>query len=379
MKRPNRFALPAILTILLMLSATPNSPSSAEPVTSTASTLQNGADVSWLPEIERGGSKFYDARGRKIDPLVLMKQSGLKVARVRLWVQPPDGRSSINEVLALAKRIKKAGLAFALDFHYSDWWADPGSQTTPISWQGLNQSELEQKINEYTSETLARFAQQQTSPQWVQVGNEIANGMLWPTAKLNTWSNEEFKRLVGLLNSASSAVRASSGKPKVMIHLETGGDSAKTKSWLTMALANGLTAPDAIGLSYYSQWGGPLSNLEKSISVVTDEFNLNVAIAETAYPNTRTSPTKQVLDSTKAPLPGFSISPSGQAAYATKSCAVLRAKAGSKSIGVWWWEGFSPNKAKLQDELGPSYISSSSLVTMAGRANAAMLALGKCK
>jgi arabinogalactan endo-1,4-beta-galactosidase len=362
-----------------MLSATPNSPSSAEPVTSTAPTLQNGADVSWLPEIERAGSKFYDAKGRKIDPLVLMKQSGLKVARVRLWVQPPDGRSSINEVLALAKRIKKAGLAFALDFHYSDWWADPGSQTTPISWQGLNQSQLEQKINEYTTATLARFAQQQTSPQWVQVGNEIANGMLWPTAKLNTWSNEEFKRLVALLNSASSAVRASAGKPKVMIHLETGGDSAKTKTWLTMVLANGLTAPDAIGLSYYSQWGGPLSNLEKSISVVTDEFNLNVAIAETAYPNTRTSPTKQVLDSTKAPLLGFSISPSGQAAYATKSCALLRSKAGSKSIGVWWWEGFSPNKAKLQDELGPSYISSSSLVTMAGRANAAMLALGKCK
>jgi arabinogalactan endo-1,4-beta-galactosidase len=351
----------------------------APAVTNAATSLSNGADVSWLPEIERGGSKFYDARGRKIDPLVLMKQSGLKVARVRLWVQPPDRRSSINEVLALAKRIKKAGLVFALDFHYSDWWADPANQTTPISWQGLNQTQLEQKINEYTANTLARFALQKTSPQWVQVGNEIANGMLWPSGKLNTWSNEEFKRLTGLLNSASSAVRASAGKPKVMIHLETGGDSTKTKTWLTMALANGLTAPDAIGLSYYSQWGGPLTNLEKTISVVTDDFNLNVAIAETAYPNTRTSPTKQVLDATKAPLPGFSISPSGQSAYATKSCAVLRSKAGSKSVGVWWWEGFSPNKAKLQDELGPSYVSSSSLVTLAGRANKAMLALGKCK
>ena len=351
----------------------------APAATHAAPSLSNGADVSWLPEIERGGSKFYDARGRKIDPLVLMKQSGLKVARVRLWVQPPDGRSSINEVLALAKRIKKAGLVFVLDFHYSDWWADPGSQTVPLAWQGLTHAQLETKIGEYTSSTLARFALQKTSPQWVQVGNEIANGMLWPTGKLNTWSSEEFKRLTGLLNSASAAVRASAGKPKVMIHLETGGDSVKTKTWLTMALANGLTAPDAIGLSYYSQWGGPLTNLEKTISVVTDEFNLNVAIAETAYPNTRTSPTKQVLDATKAPLPGFSISPSGQAAYATKSCAVLRSKAGSKSVGVWWWEGFSPNKAKLQDELGPSYVSSSSLVTMAGRANAAMLALGKCK
>jgi arabinogalactan endo-1,4-beta-galactosidase len=375
MKKIARLAFLTIFTLLLTTSTSSISPSLAAPVT----TLQNGADVSWLPEIERAGSQLYDAKGRKIDPLLLMKQSGLKVARVRLWVQPSDQRSSINEVLALAKRIKKAGLVFVLDFHYSDWWADPSGQTVPLAWQGLNHAQLETKIGEYTASTLERFALQNTSPQWVQVGNEIANGMLWPTGKLNTWSSEEFKRLTGLLNSASAAVRASAGKPKVMIHLETGGDSRKTASWLSNALANNLTRPDAIGLSYYSQWSGPLSNLEKTINVVANDFNFAVAIAETAYPNTRTSPTKQVLDAAKAPLPGFAISPSGQAAYATKSCAVLRANAGAKSLGVWWWEGLSPNKSKLTDELGPSYVSSSSLVTLAGRANAAMLALGKCK
>ena len=377
MKKTARLALLSIVTFLLTLSATPISPTTAAPATAPA--LQNGADVSWLPEVERGGSKFYDSKGRKIDPLVLMKQAGLKTARVRLWVQPTDERSSISEVLVLAKRIKKAGLGFVLDFHYSDWWADPGSQTTPAAWQGLNQTQLEQKVGEYTAGILARFARQQTSPQWVQIGNEIANGMLWPTGKLSSWSNEEFKRLTSLLNSAATAVRAASGKSKVMIHLETGGDSAKTSKWLRMALANGLIRPDAIGLSYYSQWGGALSNLEKSISVVVNDFDFAVAIAETAYMNSMTAPTKQVLDSSKAALPGFAISPSGQAAYANKSCALLRAGAGNKSIGVWWWEGFSPNTAKLSDELGASHISSSSLVTLAGRANAAMLALGKCK
>ena len=366
----------ALMILTLAVTTLVGSPASAK---TAVAALQNGADVSWLPEIERAGSKFYDAKGRKIDPLVLMKQAGLKTARVRLWVQPSDQRSSINEVLALAKRIKKAGLVFVLDFHYSDWWADPGSQTVPLAWQGLTHAQLETKIGEYTASTLERFALQNTSPQWVQVGNEIANGMLWPTGKLDTWSSEEFKRLTGLLNSASAAVRASAGKPKVMIHLETGGDSRKTASWLSNALANNLTRPDAIGLSYYRQWGGPLSNLEKTISIIANDFNFAVAIAETAYPNTRTSPTKQVLDATKAPLPGFAISPSGQAAYATKSCAVLRANAGAKSLGVWWWEGLSPNKSKLTDELGSSYVSSSSLVTLAGRANAAMLALGKCK
>lgn len=366
----------ALVSVLLTVSSLLASPASAK---TAVAPLQNGADVSWLPEIERGGSKFYDTKGRKIDPLVLMRQSGLKVARVRLWVQPSDQRSSINEVLALAKRIKKAGLGFVLDLHYSDWWADPGNQTLPKAWQGLTHTQLESKIGEYTATTLARFALQKTSPQWVQVGNEIANGMLWPTGKIETWSNEEFKRLTGLLNSASAAVRASAGKPKVMIHLETGGDSAKTESWLRKALANSLVRPDAIGLSYYSQWGGPLSNLEKTISIVANDFNFAVAIAETAYPNTRTSTTNQVLDATKAPLAGFAISASGQAAYATKSCEILRTTAASKGLGVWWWEGFSPNRSKLADELGPSYVSSSSLVTLAGRANPAMLALGRCK
>ncbi len=362
------------IVLALVLAAAPVGQSGQ----AASSPMQNGADVSWLPEVERAGSKFYDSRGRRIDPLVLMKQSGLKIARVRLWVDPVDQRSSITEVLALAKRIKKAGLTLVLDFHYSDWWADPANQATPVAWYGMNQAKLEQAINEYTKTTLAKFARQQTPPQWVQIGNEIGNGMLWPTGKLSSWSGEEFKRLTGLLNSAALAVRASSGKPKVMIHLETGGDAQKTESWLRNALANGLTRPDAIGLSYYSQWGGALSNLEKTIDVVANDFNFTVAIAETAYPNTSTSQTKQVLDASKSALPAFAISTSGQAAYATKACSVLRAYAGTKSLGVWWWEGFSPNKAKLVDELSASYISSSSLVTLAGRANAAMLALGKC-
>ena len=366
--------LSQLLTLALLLTFVTFTPSTA-----ATAPLQNGADVSWLPEIEQAGSKFFDAKGRRIDPLLLMKQSGLKTARVRLWVNPPTEHSSIGEVLALANRIKKAGLGFVLDLHFSDWWADPSNQTTPAAWKELGQAELEQKVADYTSDVLNRFARQQTSPQWVQIGNEIANGMLWPTAKLSKYSSAEFTKLAAILNSASTAVRESNGNPKVMIHLETGGDSGRTRAWLRGALANGLTRPDAIGLSYYSQWGGALTNLEKSISVVANEFDFAVAIAETAYQNTSTSPTKQVLDSSKSRLPGFAISSAGQAVYATKTCSLLRASAGSKSLGVWWWEGISPNQGKLSDEFVPSHISSSSLVTLTGRANAAMLALGKCK
>jgi arabinogalactan endo-1,4-beta-galactosidase len=352
---------------------------SAAPSHAVVVKMSNGADVSWLPEIEQAGSKFFDAKGHRIDALKLMKQSGLSVARVRLWVNPPTSHSSLAEVLALAKRIKAAGLDLTLDIHYSDWWADPAHQTTPQAWQGLNQAQLVTKVGQYTTSVLAALAKQKTSPKWVQIGNEIANGLLWPSGQLSNYSKAEFAKVADLLNAAAKAVRSSAGRPKVMIHLETGGDAAKTSAWLTGALVNGLTPPDAVGVSYYSQWGGPLANLQNTLTLLSQSFEYPVAIAETAYPNTTTASTSQVLDWAAAQLPGLEISLKGQASYAAKACSLLKTIARDKAIGVWWWEGFSPNTTKLDADFGPSAISSSSLVNGAGRGNAAMLALGKCK
>jgi arabinogalactan endo-1,4-beta-galactosidase len=352
------------------------------PISSTSwaskPTLSNGADVSWLPQIEQAGSKFFDSKGHRTDALVLMKRAGLKVARVRLWADPPTVHGSLAEVLGLAKRIKKAGLDLVLDLHYSDWWADPGHQTKPVAWQNLTGEALTNEIHTYTAMVLKALANQKTSPKWVQIGNEIANGFLWPTAQLNTYSDPEFKQLALLLNSAASAVRESAGRPKVIIHLETGGDKTKTNAWLKGALANGLNRPDAVGLSYYSQWGGPIQNLAESISVVTQAYSLPVIVAETAYPNGSTSFTAQVLDATKSRLPGFEVSAKGQAKYAAKVCSVLRSIAGSKAVGVWWWEGFSPNATKILSSADAGGISSSSLVSANGRPNLAMTSLGGC-
>jgi arabinogalactan endo-1,4-beta-galactosidase len=339
--------------------------------------LLNGADVSWLPAIEQDGSKFFDAKSKQVDPLTLMKSAGLSVARVRLWVSPPDKHSSLTEVLALAKRIKAAKLQLVLDIHFSDWWADPANQKIPVTWSGLSQDKLVRQVSSYTSSVLARLNRQGTSPSWVQIGNEIANGLLWPNGKLNSWSNAEFTAMSNLLNAATSAVKNSSSHPKVMIHLETGGDASKTNNWLTNAFANGLTRPNAIGLSYYPQWSGSLDAVSANIKNIVDHFGLPVAIAETAYLNSEKSATHQLLDSAVNKLDGLAQTASGQAAYAAKICSVLRESAGNKALGVWWWEGFSPNASRLRDSLDASQISSSSLVTTSGKTNAAMISLGK--
>ena len=348
--------------------ATPNQPA-----------LQNGADISWLPTIEQAGGKFYGAKNKATDPLLLMKAAGLRVARVRLWVSPTTPHGSLAEVLTLAKRIKAAGLALVLDLHYSDWWADPAKQNKPAAWAGLSQPQLVQQVHDYTASVLQRFVRQKTVPAWVQVGNEVGNGLLWPNGQIEQWTPAKFSAMADLLNAGMTAVRQSSKTTKVMIHLETGGDAGKTDGWLTYSFANGLVKPDAIGLSYYSQWAGPLKNLADSISVVAKKWHLPVAVAETAYANTATSVSQQVIDVSKAALPGFAFTSKGQADYAKAVCQLLRTNAGGKSIGVWWWEGFSPNTAQLSWQLEPSQIASSSLVTGEGRPNAAMAALGAAK
>ena len=266
-----------------------------------------------------------------------------------------------------------------LDIHYSDWWADPAHQTKPAAWVNLSQAQLVTKVHDYTAAVLKKFVTQKIAPAWVQIGNEVGNGLLWPNGQTDQWTSAKFTAMADLLNAGIKATREVSPATKVMLHLETGGDSGKTDGWLTNALANGLKKPDAIGLSYYSQWAGPLSNLRASIAVVANKFKLPVAVAETAYANTTVSVSQQVIDVSKAALPGFAFTAKGQADYATAVCALLRASAGAKAIGVWWWEAFSPNTAQLSWQLEPSQIASSSLVSGSGKANPAMLALGAAK
>ena len=372
-KRVRRLSA-ALFAMALLAGSAHSQPASA--LSTSIPALLNGADVSWLPTIESAGSKFFNANRKATDPLLLMKKAGLSVARVRLWVSPTTTHGSLAEVLALAKRIKTAGLKLVLDIHYSDWWADPAKQTKPAAWANLAQPQLVQQVHDYTASVLTKFARQKTSPAWVQIGNEVGNGLLWPSGQIDQWTTPKFTAMTSLLNAGISAAREKSPSTKVMIHLETGGDASKTDGWLTYSFANGLLKPDAIGLSYYSQWAGPLDNLRASIAVVAGKWHLPVAVAETAYANTAVSVSQQVIDVSKAALPGFALTNRGQADYATAVCALLRSAAGSRAIGVWWWEGFSPNTAQLNWQLEPSQIASSSLVTGGGKANAAMAALG---
>lgn len=297
-------------------------------------------DISWLPDVEASGGQFFTSAGKKIDAIKLLKASGVKVGRIRIFVNPRSANGNIDRALALAKRLKVARMQICIDLHYSDDWADPSQQSKPALWSE-DIFKLENEVYKYTETTLKRFVNNGLAPQWVQIGNEIGGGFIWPHGKIGDGAADQWRNFTLLHNAGSRALRQVLPNAKSVIHLEWGGDSEKVRWWLSNANKYGLEGIDLIGLSYYSQWNGSLEKLDKTLNVVTNDFNLPVVIAETAYPWISKSFGKDVLDVNKSQLPSFPFSPQGQAKYVQALKNKLRNQPLDRGIGLWWWEGLA--------------------------------------
>ena len=150
-----------------------------------------GADVSMLAEVEKHGGKFYDEKGVEKDAMLILKENGFNYIRLRIWNDPKDaagngyggGNNDLATTIALAKRAKANGMKFLLDFHYSDFWTDPGRQNKPKAWASMNIEQMTQALHDYTKSTVAEFKKAGVLPDMVQIGNEINGGMLWPEGK----------------------------------------------------------------------------------------------------------------------------------------------------------------------------------------------------
>jgi arabinogalactan endo-1,4-beta-galactosidase len=337
--------------------------------------LSNGADISWLPEVEAAGGKFYDAQGRRIDAVALLKLSGVKVGRIRVFVNPQTENGSLKRAIALAKRLKAHGLEICVDLHYSDTWADPAHQTMPAGWSN-EIDKLEKEIYDYTYKTLQQFVHSGVMPQWVQIGNEVAGGFLWPIGKLTSDDASEWQNFVRLQNAGIQALWKAVPKARSIVHLECGGDYQRVRWWLNSAQRHGLNNYDILGLSYYSQWSGSLNDLSKTLDIVTSEFKKPVVIAETAYPWSSQRFGNDVIDTDKALLVGHPMTPSGQKKFVLNLEKLLRQQPGNRGLGLWWWE---PMAIQVRAASGAitwnGGMANSALVDSQGRALPALSAL----
>lgn len=211
-----------------------------------------GADVGWLPQMEASGYKFYNDHGVEQDCLQILKDHGIDSIRLRAWVNPSDdivsGHCSTEEVVSMAVRAKSMGFRIMINFHYSDTWADPGKQKKPEAWENHSFEKLVSDVYDYTYEVMITLKASGINPEWVQVGNEIPGGMLWPEG-----STDNFAQLTQLLNSGYDAVKAVNKDSKVIIHLDQGNDRERFITFFDKLKDNG-GKYDVIGMSYYPYW-----------------------------------------------------------------------------------------------------------------------------
>lgn len=221
-----------------------------------ATGFAKGADISWVTEMEADGKKFYNADGVETDCFRLMKELGMTAIRLRVWVNPETNYCNYSnkaDVLVKAKRAKAEGMDVMIDFHYSDWFADPGRQDTPQAWEGKTLSELKEAVAAHTKDVLQALKEAGVTPKWVQVGNESRVGMMWPTGRLwdeNGDLKEGWDNYVALSNAGYDAVKSVFSDAIVVIHIDNAWDDQDW--WFKKFKAKG-GKMDMIGLSHYPQ------------------------------------------------------------------------------------------------------------------------------
>lgn len=252
-----------------------------------------GTDISTLLEAEQHGAKFYNQNGQQQDAIAILKANGVNYVRLRLWVDPQDasgktyggGSNNLENTIALAKRVKAQGLKLLLDFHYSDFWTDPGKQFKPKAWEKMDYPQLKTAIHDYTRDTIARFKKEGVLPDMVQIGNEINGGMLWPEGKSWGQGGGEFDRLAGLLNAAIGGLKENltgGEQVKIMLHLAEGTKNDTFRWWFDEIAKRGVPF-DIIGLSMYTYWNGPISALKANMDDISKRYNKDVIVVEAAY------------------------------------------------------------------------------------------------
>ena len=285
-----------------------------------------GADLSFLKQAEDRGTVFKD-NGVAKPGLRIFRDHGYTWIRLRLFHTPTRLPNNLDYTLALAKDARRHGFKFLLNYHYSDTWADPGKQIMPRAWEGKTHPELVRAVREYTRDTIRIFRDAGALLDMVQIGNEITPGMLWPDGKLPAhWDN-----FVDVVKAGIEGVEAGRGdapRPRIMIHIDKGGDRNATKRFFDRLEAYRV-AYDVIGQSFYPWWHGSLEDLRENLAFMAGEYKKDIIVVETAY-NWRPAEYKD----SKGPFPE---TPEGQKQFLEAVDAIVRNTPHERGRGIFWW------------------------------------------
>ena len=279
----------AIVTLLLLTIAFSSfqfkvNKRQSKPVVMPTDNFAKGADISWITEMESAGRKFYTATGKEMEGFALMKSLGMNTIRLRVWVNPSPAWNNTADVIAKALRAKNLGMRVMINFHYSDSWADPGKQTKPAAWSTLNFAELKSALAAHTADVLTQLKTAGVTPEWVQVGNETNDGMLWPDGKASV----SMSNYAQLFNAGYDAVKAVFPTAKVIAHVSNGWDNGLFV-WNIGGLVSNGAKFDVIGMSLYPSYvgaGWEVAN-QQCLATMNDmvtRYNKEVMVVEVGMP-----------------------------------------------------------------------------------------------
>lgn len=279
--------------------------------------------MSLLTDIRQSGIIFFNNDGKPEDMLTTLKKAGVNVIRLKLFYEPQNQSScTFSSVEQLAKELQLAGFKLLLSVHYSDNWADPSQQTIPAKWQNLNNLQLMDSVYAYTARITDII-----KPDYIQLGNEINHGLLWPEGHINNLS-----KMKQLLNKAASAVRMKNNQTKIIIHYAGHADALNFFSNMSDI------DYDIIGLSYYPMWHGKnLDSLQQSLQSLSSTFNKKILIAETSYPFTLewNDWTNNIVGLESQLLPQYPATPAGQQLYLQKISTIMQSI--PNGLGYCYW------------------------------------------
>jgi arabinogalactan endo-1,4-beta-galactosidase len=337
-----------------LLSAGCASHTTTTAATSKPSPFYLGADISTLSEVEREGGVYMDG-DKAGDALAIFMKNGWTCFRLRIWVDPRNGINGLEYTTKLAKRIKEAGAIFMLDIHYSDWWADPQKQNKPAAWANLDFDALVQQTESYTANVIGTLKKAGAAPDFVQIGNEITGGLLWPEAQVRVpvstvkvYSGDvtvitppepyddakQWSHLIRVLKAAGHGVRSAvtpDDRVRIVVHIDCGGDWPVTR-WYFDHLTRAGVDFDVIGQSYYPNWHGTMENLRDNLRETIQRYHKDVMVVETAYPSRDTHPSSAAAKNMIWPQ-----TPEGQKKFLADVIQMVKEAPEGHGIGVNYW------------------------------------------
>lgn len=311
-----------------------------EPVAGISDDFIRGMDASAVLSVEKSGAKYYGYDGKEQDVFETLAESGVNYIRLRVWNDPYDengngyggGDNDVATAIELGKRATQYGMKVNIDFHYSDFWADPKRQHAPKAWEGMSADEKADALYDFTKESLTQILDARVDVGMVQVGNEINNGMSGET---------DVPAVMGLLSAGSRAVREiadSYGKDiRIVLHYTNIEDNEEVDTMAANLKEYGVDY-DIFGLSYYPFWDGTNENMQNVAKNIMDRYGKKVVIAETSYCYTEKDGDGfgNSFDGIEDAVDGYAPTVQSQATMIRDICAAANEVG---VLGVFYWEG----------------------------------------